>query len=202
MQEAPYSTRDIATGQPVRHCSVEGCGREYHAKSYCLLHYTRQRRHGDPGVALKAHNNGAACAVDSCEREAIRRRMCNLHYMRWLRYGATTDPRKARMPRRTGQDGYVQLLLPDHPKAIRGRVAEHRAVMEAHLGRFLLDHETVHHINGVRGDNRLDNLELWSSSHPPGQRVDDKVRWAYHLLRLYEPTLLRELRLFDGDECA
>lgn len=58
--------------------------------------------------------------------------------------------------------------------------------MEIHLGRTLLQEETVHHINGVRDDNRLDNLELWSSSHPPGQRVQDKVAWAKEILNKYE----------------
>ena len=65
------------------------------------------------------------------------------------------------------------------------RVLEHRLVMEAHIGRRLLREETVHHINGQRLDNRLENLELWSSSQPPGQRIADKVEWARSILKLY-----------------
>ncbi len=64
-------------------------------------------------------------------------------------------------------------------------ILEHRAFMEDILGRKLLPGETVHHINGPRLDNRPENLELWSSSHPAGQRVRDKVEWARELLRLY-----------------
>ena len=64
-------------------------------------------------------------------------------------------------------------------------IPEHRLVMEAVLGRRLSKCETVHHVNGQKLDNSPKNLELWSSKHPSGQRVSDKVRFAIEILRSY-----------------
>jgi hypothetical protein len=73
----------------------------------------------------------------------------------------------------------------------RGKyVLEHRMVMSDYLGRPLLGRETVHHKNGNRSDNRIDNLELWSSAQPAGQSVEDKVQFALEILATYRPEAL------------
>ncbi len=73
--------------------------------------------------------------------------------------------------RRKDRTGYVQVWMPEHPNASKtgrgsyrkgkgGYILEHRLVMSNHLGRPLKNHETVHHKNAIRHDNRIENLEL------------------------------------------
>lgn len=58
--------------------------------------------------------------------------------------------------------------------------------MSEFLGRPLLGFENVHHLNGDRMDNRLENLELWVTAQPSGQRPTDLLEWAHRIIDLYE----------------
>jgi len=90
------------------------------------------------------------------------------------------------------KDGYIYLLKKDHPNVSKsGYVAEHVVVMTQFLNRPLDKKETIHHKNGIRNDNRIENLELWSNSHPYGQRIEDKIQWCKEFLDFYGFDVLK-----------
>lgn len=65
--------------------------------------------------------------------------------------------------------------------------------MEQMIGRELCADENVHHRNGVTDDNRPGNLELWTTSQPAGQRVEDKLAWALEMLARYQDSQLAQI---------
>ena len=144
------------------------------------MHYQRVRTGRDLDLPVRLSPRlDRTCRIYKCGEKAIARALCSSHYNR--ERSATGQPRQfAKVGDvRVYDDGYRKV------KTETGWQAEHRIVMERHLGRSLLAGETVHHINGDRLDNRIENLELWVKSQPAGQRVIDKLEWAYAFIEQY-----------------
>lgn len=182
----------IGRGRPPKYCSeacreraaapcfVAGCTGPGTTRGLCTMHYQRQRITGDAGSSGALHGK---CWVIGCESDSSCRGLCTSHYDLLL---TTGDPgplrrkKKSRGHRPANPKSYVRITTPDGR-----RMDEHRFVMEQHIGRPLLRHETPHHKNGDRADNRIENLELWSSAQPAGQRVADKLAYAREIIALY-----------------
>lgn len=124
----------------------------------------------------------ARCRSASCRRAATRGGLCAPCGERFLavvndrlrRYGIEETDAVA-----VTADGYLTIR-------VGGQfVGEHRVIMRHHLGRDFYPGENVHHLNGCRTDNRLENLELWVTHQPAGQRPRDLVAYAREILRRY-----------------
>lgn len=165
-------------------CTIDGCGRPFVAFGLCRLHYQRQYAATLP-----------RCSVEGCERKGFKVGLCATHYRRMRAGKPLLKPVREYGQGHRSSEGYVNLRVPDHANSrASGYVAEHRLTMSKILGRPLRKDENVHHKNGDRSDNRPENLELWNTSQPPGQRIEDKIAWAVELLRVYAPEKLAEQR--------
>ena len=121
-----------------------------------LADYPRTEKQDMASKALSNYRVGAKTSEETRKKMSIaaKIRIQNKHHN--YEFGGFEKRR---------QDGYIHVYLPTHPDSTKdGFVMKHRLVMERHLGTRIKKSEIVHHINHIRDDNRIDNLQLMTFS--------------------------------------
>jgi hypothetical protein len=178
-------------------CSVNECDLPISSHGFCCKHAHRYVRHGNPLITKKAFRAPEFCSIEGCDNPGKAHDLCNAHNVR-RRNGQDLNPplikrRKSLNNKDKGiyelayykdQYGYMRASFK------RKMVLQHRVVWEMHNGRKLEKFENIHHINGIRDDNRIENLELWTKPQPIGQRPEDLVAWV---IEHYREDVLRAI---------
>ena len=158
-------------------CEVDGCKTKAKTKGLCQTHYMRTVRGKSLLNPVHKKKSIEVCTQRGCDRPHLCRGFCKLHYERMRING---DPR---IIRRTKANSIEEIKWRTYNGYVYGaykgkKLMQHRFVWEQHHGRALQPFENIHHINGRRDDNRIENLELWTKAQPCGQRPEDLVAWV------------------------
>ncbi len=173
-----------------RPCKVDTCRNPAVTREdLCATHCRRKRLYGNEDGTFATHKKCVECGEPAVSGDRSND-YCRSHYIDFVKRlavageaYATTSPAGYR---------YVSIFKKLYP--------EHGIVMESMIGRPLRKGESPHHKNGVRGDNRPENLELWVKPQPAGQRVDDLVAWVVESYPEYVKAAIEarpQLHLFE-----
>lgn len=165
-------------------CQLENCNKPHRTKGYCASHYNM----------IHPRTTYPKCKTINCNYNISSKKTiyCKGCLIKIEKYGSVDNapgsgaPGKARNEkyenyRNKQAAGYVRVRYP----GMETWMLEHRYIMEQILGRPLVKGENVHHKNGIKDDNRPENLELWIKYQPTGIRVEDAIAYAKEILEKY-----------------
>lgn len=152
-------------------CVCDNCSKEFISK------YSEQTRRG---------KNQHFCSLDCYKKGYVstdnQRDMARINLIKYNKTHNGNNMWAWKGGRYIGSNGYIFFYSPDHPnRNTQKYVLEHRIIMEKHLGRYLTKEETVHHINGDKTDNKIENLLLFATSgeHTHFHAINTK-NWGAH----------------------
>ena len=161
-------------------CHYENCQAFVVGHGLCQFHYERKRNGKKLDDPIRFKSETLVCEIFGCTKKHAAHGLCKMHLKRKERGADLFLPNQKDSSTwefhdvkwRHDSHGYLSGTWKSK------WVKQHRAIWEAHHGRELRSFENVHHKNGIRDDNRIENLELWTKPQPCGQRPEDLVDWV------------------------